>query len=154
SNSIRLPSGASGLVGLLPTRGLVSTNGIHPLDWLLDNAGPIARNVTDAALALTVMAGEDPKDFRTAGSPNKAQPRPYTPYLKQDAPKGKRFGVPAFIVSDDISDGNFLRPETRAAFMSALEGLRAAGATVVFDPAILPNGFLNLTADINTRPYI
>jgi amidase len=154
SNSIRLPSGASGLVGLLPTRGLVSTNGIHPLDWLLDNAGPIARNVTDAALALTVIAGEDAKDFRTAGSPNRAQPGPYTRYLKKDALKGKRFGVPAFIVGDDIPDANSLRPETRAAFMSALEGLRAAGATVVFDPAILPNGFLKLTADINTRPYI
>jgi Asp-tRNA(Asn)/Glu-tRNA(Gln) amidotransferase A subunit family amidase len=141
-------------VGVLPTRGLVSINGIHPLDWLLDNAGPIARNVTDAALALTVMAGEDAKDFRTDGSLNKAQPAPYMRYLKQDALKGKRFGVPAFIVGEGIPDGNSLRPETRAAFMKALEGLRAAGATVVFDTAILPNSFFNLTEDINTRPYI
>src|SRR4030095_13959004 len=64
ANSIPLPSGASGLVGVLPTRGLVSINGIHPLDWLLDNTGPMTRNVTDAAIALTVMAGEDTKDFR------------------------------------------------------------------------------------------
>ena len=63
SNSIRLPSGANGLVGVLPTRGLVSINGIHPLDWLLDDAGPMARTVTDAAIALGVMAGEDPADF-------------------------------------------------------------------------------------------
>src|SRR5436190_3184040 len=141
SNSIRLPSGASGLVGVLPTRGLVSINGIHPFDWLLDDTGPLTRNVTDAAIALTVMVGEDPADFRTVGSTAKAQPGPFTSYLKPDALKGKRFGVPAFIVSDDqrgIPDGNSLRPETRAAFMAAIEGLRSCGATVVFDDAILP----------------
>ena len=157
SNSIRLPSGASGLVGVLPTRGLVSIYGIHPLDWLLDDAGPIARSVTDAAIALSVMAGEDPGDFRTIGSSAKAQPGPYTRYLKRDALKGKRFGVPAFIVSDaqrSIPDGNTLRPETLTAFMTAIQGLRSAGATVVFDDAILPNGFSALTEDIETRPYM
>ena len=55
-NSIRMPSGTSAVVGMLPTRGLVSIAGIAPLDWLLDNTGPIARNVTDAAIALGVMA--------------------------------------------------------------------------------------------------
>src|SRR4030095_3762680 len=154
SNSIRLPSGASGLVGVLPTRGLVSINGIHPLDWLLDNTGPLARNVTDAAVALTVMAGEDPGDFRTRGSATKAQKSPYTEYLKKDALKGKRFGVPAFIVKESSGSGPDLRPETRAMFMKALDGLRTAGATVVFDDAILPSGFEAQTEAINTRPYL
>src|SRR5205814_5494633 len=54
-NSIRMPSGTSAVVGVFPTRGLVSIAGIHPLDWLLDNTGPIARTVTDAAIALGVM---------------------------------------------------------------------------------------------------
>src|SRR5262249_43366752 len=58
SNSIRMPSGTSSVVGMLPTRGLVSIAGIHPLDWLLDGTGPIARDVTDVAIALSVMAGE------------------------------------------------------------------------------------------------
>lgn len=157
SNSIRLPSGANALVGVLPTRGLISIDGIHPLDWLLDDAGPMARNVTDAAIALGVMAGEDPKDFRTVGSAKKAQPGPFTRYLNKDALKGKRFGVPGFIVSEEgrgIQDGNSLRPDTRAAFMKALEGLRAAGATVVFDDAILPNGFHDMIEDIETEPYM
>jgi len=155
SNSIRLPSGANSLVGVLPTRGLVSITGIHPLDWLLDNTGPIARNVTDAAIALSVMAGEDPKDFRTIGSTTKSQPGPYTKYLRKDALRGKRFGVPAFIVSESEGlDGNALRPETRAAFMKSLEGLRAAGATVVFDDAILPDSFPALTEAINTASYM
>jgi amidase len=153
SNSIRLPSGASGLVGVLPTRGLVSINGIHPLDWLLDNTGPIARNVTDATIALTVLAGEDPGDFRTAGWATKAQKGPYTEYLKKDALQGKRFGVPAFIVKE-AGGGLDLRPETRALFMKALDGLRTAGATVVFDDAILPLDIEMLTEAINTRPYL
>ena len=67
-NSIRMPSATSSVVGVFPTRGLVSIAGIAPLDWLLDNTGPIARNVTDAAIALDVMAGEEPL----------AQPGPYT----------------------------------------------------------------------------
>ena len=61
-NSIRMPAATSALIGVYPTRGLVSTAGIAPLDWLLDNTGPIARNVTDAAIALSVMAGPDPLD--------------------------------------------------------------------------------------------
>ena len=51
-NSIRMPAATSAVVGVFPTRGLVSIAGIAPLDWLLDNTGPIARTVTDAAIAL------------------------------------------------------------------------------------------------------
>ena len=149
SNSIRLPSGASGLVGVLPTRGLTSINGIHPLDWLLDNTGPMARNVTDAAIALGVMAGEDAKDFRTLGSATKVQPGPYTQYLKKDALKGKRFGVPSFIMDDAA-----LRPETRDMFMKAIERLRSEGATIVLNDAVLSGNFEALTEAIQTRPYL
>ena len=47
-----------------------------------------------------------------------------------------------------------LRPETRAAFMKALEGLRAAGATVIFDDSILPDSFAVTVARVGTLPYI
>src|SRR5271154_1641184 len=139
-NSIRMPSATSSVVGVFPTRGLVSIAGIAPLDWLLDNTGPIARNVTDAAIALSVMAGEDPLDPQTIGSGAKAQPGPYTQYLKADSLKGKRFGVPVCglkglgfplqglpdLVSPargkEDTDPAVLprRPETREAFMKAL----------------------------------
>ncbi len=152
SNSIRMPAATSAVIGVLPTRGLVSIAGIAPLDWLLDDTGPITRNVTDAAIALTAMAGEDPLDFRTAGSAAKAQPGPYTQYLKADALRGKRFGVPAFIVKSNAS-GDSLRPETRSMFMKAIEGLRAAGATVLFDDSILPDSFAALVQKMDTRPY-
>jgi amidase len=173
-NSIRMPSATSSVVGVFPTRGLVSIAGIAPLDWLLDNTGPIARNVTDAAIALSVMVGEDPHDPRTLGSSTMAQHGPYTQYLKPDALKGKRFGVPAFIlkgagipfqgipasespsqVAADTADAVLpLRPETRAAFMKAIEGLRAAGATVIFDDSILPDSFAVTVARVGTVPYI
>jgi amidase len=173
-NSIRMPSATSSVVGVFPTRGLVSIAGIAPLDWLLDNTGPIARNVTDAAIALGVIAGEDPRDPRTLGSAARAQHGAYTPYLKADALKGKRFGVPAFILqgagipfqgipagespsevaADTEASRLPLRPETRAAFMKAIEGLRAAGATVIFDDSILPDSFAVTVARVGTVPYI
>jgi Asp-tRNA(Asn)/Glu-tRNA(Gln) amidotransferase A subunit family amidase len=159
SNSIRMPSATSSVVGVLPTRGLVSIAGIAPLDWLLDDTGPIARNVTDAAIALGVMAGEDPKDFRTKGSAAKAQPGPYTQYLKADALKGKRLGVPAFMIAQPAASANpmprsfGMRPETRELFMRALDQMRAAGATIVIEDDLLPDSFPKLLAAINTRPY-
>ncbi|WP_263356054.1 amidase [Acidicapsa ligni] len=173
-NSIRMPSATSAVIGVLPTRGLISIAGIAPLDWLLDNTGPIARDVTDAAIALSVMAGEDPLDQRTVGSAAKAQPGPYTQYLKLDALKGKRFGVPAFImqgagipfqgihaaVSDkttaaqQTSSREPLQPSTRTAFLKAIEGLRAAGATIVFDDAILPDSFAQTVSRVGTLPYV
>ncbi len=173
-NSIRMPSSTSSVVGVFPTRGLVSIAGIAPLDWLLDNTGPIARDVTDAAIALSVMAGEDPLDPRTVGSAAVAQPGPYTQYLNTDALKGKRFGVPVCVLTGagipfqgipaSASELEVkkqtdaarlpLRPETREAFMKALDGLRAAGATVVFDDSILDDSFATTVARVGTVPYI
>jgi len=173
-NSIRMPAATSSVVGVFPTRGLVSIAGIAPLDWLLDNTGPIARDVTDAAVALDVMAGPDPLDARTADSVAMAERGPYTAYLKADTLKGKRFGVPEFILqgagvpfqgipaADSASTAAAyraaartpLRPETREAFMKALEGLRAAGATVVFDDSILPDSFAETVSRVYTMPYV
>ena len=173
-NSIRMPAATSSVVGVFPTRGLVSIAGIAPLDWLLDNTGPIARDVTDAAIALDVMAGPDPLDLRTADSVAMAERGPYTAYLKADALKGKRFGVPTFILHGAgvpfqgipaaepasvvaayrAASRIPLRPATREAFMKALEGLRAAGATVVFDDSILPDSFAETVSRVCTLPYV
>jgi amidase len=173
-NSIRMPAATSAVIGVFPTRGLVSIAGIAPLDWLLDNTGPIARTVTDAAIALSVMAGEDPLDPVTAHSNEKAQPGPYTQYLKPDALKGKRFGVPSFILKgvgipfhgtpaavpdaaaakQAVEAAIALDPTTLAAFLKAVDELRAAGATVVMDDSILPESFARLAGRIATYPYV
>jgi amidase len=172
-NSIRMPAATSALIGVFPTRGLVSIAGIAPLDWLLDDTGPIARSVTDAAIALGVMAGEDPLDPATQGSAARAQPGPYLQYLRSDALQGKRFGVPAFILAGigipfrgtpavvpDVAAAKqaaeqavALDPRTRAAFMKALEELRSLGATVVMDDSVLPESFAHSAARISTYPY-
>jgi Asp-tRNA(Asn)/Glu-tRNA(Gln) amidotransferase A subunit family amidase len=173
-NSIRMPAATSALVGVFPTRGLVSIAGIAPLDWLLDNTGPIARTVTDAAIALSVMAGEDPLDPVTKAASGAAQARPYESYLKPDALKGKRFGVPAFILAGDgipfhgipstvpeaaaeklrVAANMPLRPETRAMFMKAVEALRVAGAEVVLDDSLLPTAFAKTAARVATYAYM
>ena len=57
--SIRIPAAYCGVAGLKPTYGLVSTQGIFPLSWSLDHAGPIARTSADAALLLQVLLGEE-----------------------------------------------------------------------------------------------
>ncbi len=173
-NSIRMPAATSALVGLFPTRGLVSIAGIAPLDWLLDNTGPIARTATDAAIALAVMAGEDPLDPPTAAAPVSAQRAPYEPYLTAGALKGKRFGVPAFVLAGDgipfhgvpmsvpeaaadklrVAANTPLRPETREMFMIAVAALRAAGAEVVIDAAILPASFAKIASRVATYAYV
>jgi amidase len=173
-NSIRMPSATSAVVGVFPTRGLVSIAGIAPLDWLLDNTGPIARTVTDAALALEVMQGEDPLDARTQGSAARAQPLPYDRYLKSDALRGRRFGVPAFIlhgvdtpfhgipasVPQALAEQRAraqwvpLAAATRAQFEKALDELRAAGATIVIDEDVLPDAFARQAMRISTYPYV
>ena len=63
--SIVSPSSASALVGVKPTVGLVSRNGIIPISHSQDTAGPMARTVRDAALLLEVLAGRDPADPAT-----------------------------------------------------------------------------------------
>jgi amidase len=173
-NSIRMPVATSNLVGIFPTRGLVSLAGIAPLDWQLDNTGPIARSVADAALALSIMAGEDPLDPATIGSQAQAQPGPYTQYLKPGSLKGKRFAVPAFVLdgytppfqgvcpnatpkelTKAMEDSKTpLKPETRAIFLKAVDELRAAGATVLIDPQILPDSFVDVSAHVCTLPYL
>ncbi len=180
-NSIRMPAATSAVVGVFPTRGLVSIAGIAPLDWLLDNTGPIARNVADAAIGLTVMSGQatdtgpnDPTDPRTAEAAGHLQPGPYSQYLKADALKGKRFGVPAFILAGgsipfqgipfEATPEQFehslkqnvlpLEPETRAAFLKALDGMRAAGATIVINGQLLPESFAAIARHVCTLPYV
>jgi len=173
-NSIRMPAATSGLVGVYPTRGLVSIAGIAPLDWLLDNTGPIARTAEDAAIALSVMTGEDPLDARTAGSAATAPTTPPATWLAAGSLKGRRFAVPAFILAGDgipfhgipvdvapataerlrTAANMPLAPATREMFMTAVETLRAAGAEVIVDPGILSTAFARTASRVSTYAYM
>ena len=91
-NSIRSPASANALVGIRPTKGLLSRAGIMPVSETQDAAGPIARTVADAARLLEVMAGYDPDDPSTAWSIGNT-PASYTPFLEEGSLRGVRIGL-------------------------------------------------------------
>jgi amidase len=120
--SIRGPATANGIVGLKPTHGLLSRDGIIPLALSFDTGGPMARNVYDIAVSLGIMVGVDPADSATQKSKGKFA-TDYTRYLKADALKGARIGIARDFLGAD--------QEVDWVIESALEAMRKAGATVV-----------------------
>ncbi|NGP77328.1 amidase [Balneolaceae bacterium YR4-1] len=91
NGSITCPSSANGLVGIKPTVGLLSRSGIIPISFTQDTPGPMARNVTDAAIALGTMVGVDEDDSKTAASEGNYH-TDYTQFLNEDGLEGKRIG--------------------------------------------------------------
>jgi amidase len=121
--SIVCPSGQNGDVGIKPTLGLASRSGIVPISAEQDTAGPIARNVTDAAVVLGVLTGVDKKDPATAGQVGHVH-SDYTRFLHAGALKGARIGV--------WRKGNFgLSPETDVIMRHTIARLKELGATIV-----------------------
>lgn len=120
--SIRGPSSVNGIVGLKPTHGLLSRDGIVPLALTFDTGGPMARSVYDIAVALNVMAGVDPADAATRKSTGKVAPD-YTSFLKTGSLKGARIGV-----ARDFTGKN---AEVDRVFNDAVATLTQLGATVV-----------------------
>jgi amidase len=126
--SVRGPSSANGIVGLKPTYGLMSRDGIVPLTLSYDTGGPMARSVYDIAVALGAMTGVDPADAATQWSAGKYQ-TDYTKYLKTGALKGARIGV-----ARDFFGQN---EETDRVMEAAIAKLKELGATII-DPVKYP----------------
>jgi amidase len=142
--SIISPSSFNGLVGLKPTVGLISRHGLIPISGAQDTAGPMARNVADLAILLTLMAGSDPADPAT-----KEADAHKTDYLRElngraresrgqesreprgDALKGRRLGVLRFATGR--------APQVDAVFEGALTRLRALGAELIELPDFRPD---------------
>lgn len=99
SGSILSPSGKSSLVGLKPTLGLLSRSGIIPLASSLDTPGPMTRNVTDNAILLSAMSGEDPEDVETKDNPRDIK---YLEGLETATLQGLRFGVNKNLLADSL----------------------------------------------------
>ncbi len=119
--SIVCPAGVNGIVGFKPTLGLVSRRHIVPISASQDTAGPMTRNVRDAAIMLTAMAGSDAQDLATAEAD--ARRVDYAAGLNPDSLRGMRIGVMRGWVGAD--------PRILALFNQAIDVLRAQGAVIV-----------------------
>jgi len=117
--SIRGPASLCGVVGLMPTFGLVSRAGVITNSYTFDHCGPLARTVADCAVVLDALAGYDPRD---AGSLQRSIPR-YRDALAQDL-RGLRIGVLRHHWEQDIPASE----DVRKAMDAALDVLRRLGA--------------------------
>jgi len=127
--SIRVPSTFCGINGFKPTQGLISRHGVMPLSWTLDHVGPMARSVEDLALMLTVIAGHDPRDPTSLGSPR----IDYVEALGHRI-EGTRIGVPVNWFFDIVDR------QVEAATREAIEVLTSDGARLV--EIELPHAYL------------
>lgn len=126
--SIVCPSSVDGVVGLKPSLGLVSRTGIVPISLTQDTAGPIARNVADAAAVLTVIAGSDSGDPYTKNANQHATD--YSRFLDPNALQGKRVGVVRALATRN--------PYVVDILNHTVAVLKAHGAVVV-DPVVIPH---------------
>lgn len=123
--SIRSPASAQSLVGLRPTRGLVSRDGIIPNSSTQDEAGPITRTVEDAARMMEVIAGYDPADPITGFGASHI-PDSYTDTLDPDGLDGSRIGVVM-----DVFGTEAVHEDVNAVTERAIARMEDAGATLV-----------------------
>lgn len=131
--SIRQPGSFCGTVAVKPTYGVVSRYGVVAFGSSLDQVGPFARNVQDAALAMNALAGHDPLDCTS-------QPvtTDFTANLAEGV-SGMRIGVvPAFMEAEGLA------PEVRAKVEEAVEHLRQMGAEII--EVELPNAQAAMSA--------
>ncbi len=132
--SIRQPAALCGVVGMKPTYGTVSRYGLVAFASSLDQVGPFARDVRDAALLLETIWGHDPMDSTSIASP--------LPSLLDGIDKGVA-GLRVGIV-EELTDVEGIDPEVRAAVGKAAAALEAGGATV--DRVSVPSTMYGLDA--------
>jgi len=145
SGSILSPSNQNMLAGIKPTVGRISRYGIIPITADQDTAGPMAKSVADTAILLGVLENvkPDPNDPAT----NRCTPPPgrdYTKFLKKDALKGARIGIPRAFYYDKVTPPGGKEPrggleDDEAKLMAeAIAVLKQQGAVIV-DPADIPS---------------
>jgi amidase len=148
-DSIRGPSSHNDLVGIRPTIGLTSRDGIIPLNSKADVGGPLARTVADAATVLSVVAGYDPADPITKEADGKVE-KDYTKFLDKNGLRGARIGVFRRYIDTPTTD-----PEIKALTEQAIAEMKAQGAEVVdftlpdFDTISKGVGCGDMQADLN-----
>jgi amidase len=143
--SVISPSNANMLVGIRPTIGRISRYGVIPITLDHDTAGPMTRTVADAAIMMGALesAAPDPQDPATSTCtppPN----RDYTRFLRADALKGARIGIPRAFYYDRVQlpgeerPRGGINPEQAKVMAEAIAILKQQGADIV-DPADVPS---------------
>ncbi|MDY6818329.1 MAG: amidase family protein [Halobacteriales archaeon] len=132
-SSVRSPPAFNNLVGVRPTRGLVSRTGIIPLSETQDTAGPITRTVADAAKMLDAMVGYDPEDPVTAKGVGNVPEDGYAGALDADGLDGARIGVvrELFGLKNAENASKAAAEAVTEVVENAIEEMDAAGATIV-----------------------
>ncbi|MGF1480966.1 MAG: Asp-tRNA(Asn)/Glu-tRNA(Gln) amidotransferase subunit GatA [Cyanophyceae cyanobacterium] len=118
--SIRQPASLCGVVGMKPTYGLVSRYGLVAFASSLDQIGPLARTVEDAAILLRAIAGHDPKDSTSI----RTQIPDYTQFLTPKLSEGLKIGV----IQETLGEG--INTEVASIVTQAIEQLKTLGAQV------------------------
>tara|TARA_R110000744_G_scaffold74350_5_gene148518 strand:+ start:11533 stop:13068 length:1536 start_codon:yes stop_codon:yes gene_type:complete len=116
--SVTCPSAINGIVGIKPTLGTISRDGIIPIAHSQDTAGPMARSVTDAVMLLSALTAVDADDNAALSAPTD-----YMSHLKLDGIKGKRIGVARNLMG--------YHGQLDAVFEQAIVDLQAQGAIIV-----------------------
>jgi len=151
--SIRIPSAFNNLVGLRPTQGLVSRDGVVPLSHTQDIPGPMARSARDLAIALNVSVAPDPADSTTRVA-REWSPTAFTDSIGAFPIRGTRVAVLTNYMTGDIDTD--IRDTVRA--MTA--AMRAAGAEVVdvriadFDSLLANTSVINYETNFDLQDYL
>ncbi|WP_222916279.1 amidase family protein [Natrinema sp. SYSU A 869] len=134
-SSVRSPPAFNDVVGVRPTRGLVSRTGIVPLSETQDTLGPITRTVADAARLLEVVAGYDPEDPVTARGAGQVPADGYVSHLDDGGLDGARIGIARqfFGLQNEENASAADAEAVTTVVEDAIEAMEAAGATIV-DP--------------------
>ncbi len=147
-NSIRSPASANALVGIRPTKGLVSRAGIMPVSETQDAIGPITRTVADAARLLDVMAGYDQND-RSMGCSFDNTSISYAHFLKPDGLRGARMGLLKTLLG-----GGSVHQEVNSVIAAAMLALKSAGAEIIeLDAPALDASRLNAENDVQQYEF-
>lgn len=128
--STRSPSSANNCVGIRPTFGLISRDGIIPISYTQDTAGPITRYVADAAVMMDFLVGFDEKDPSTWHGVD-MYPSSYTNHLNKDGLKGARIGY----VLDAFGSDEIHKEVTKITYQQ-ISIMKELGATMV--PVSIP----------------
>lgn len=144
NGSVVCPSAINGIVGIKPTVGLVSRDGVIPISFTQDTPGPMARSVTDAAICLGALTGIDSSDSKTLES-EEHYLLDYTSFLKKDGLKGKKLGF--------LTSYNGIHYKVDELMQETIEFLKEQGVEIIEIDKIYEPNVSNLSFAVMLQEY-